>query len=107
MSRVGGAAVYRLEQRPVVPLGVVDDSSVDAAAKDGQSDEDPTGSERRHQPELNKVGSVEKKAPIDNEFAADFGDDEEDDSARMSRMNQVMQGVARQVSLDPNDGMDL
>ena len=79
----------------------------DAAAKDGQSDEDPTGSERRHQPELNKVGSVEKKAPIDNEFAADFGDDEEDDSARMSRMNQVMQGVARQVSLDPNDGMDL
>ena len=45
--------------------------------------------------------------PIDNEFAADFGDDEEDDSARMSRMNQVMQGVARQVSLDPNDGMDL
>jgi type IV secretion system protein VirD4 len=80
----------------------------DAAAKDGQSDdEDPTGSERRHQPELNKAGTVEKKAPIDNEFAADFGDDEEDDSARMSRMNQVMQGVARQVSLDPNDGMDL
>ena len=78
------------------------------AAKDGQGDdEDPTGSERRHQPELNKPGTVEKKAPIDNEFAADFGDDEEDDSARMSRMNQVMQGVARQVSLDPNDGMDL
>ena len=79
-----------------------------AAAKDGQGDdEDPTGSERRHQPELNKPGTVEKKALIDNEFAADFGDDEEDDSARMSRMNQVMQGVARQVSLDPNDGMDL
>ena len=79
-----------------------------AAAKGGQGDdEDPTGSERRHQPELNKAGTVEKKAPIDNEFAADFGDDEEDDSARMSRMNQVMQGVARQVSLDPNDGMDL
>ena len=79
-----------------------------AGAKDGQGDdEDPTGSERRHQPELNKAGTVEKKPPIDNEFAADFGDDEEDDSARMSRMNQVMQGVARQVSLDPNDGMDL
>ena len=46
-------------------------------------------------------------APIDNEFAADFGDDEEDDNARMSRMNQVMQGVARQVSLDPDDGLDL
>lgn len=79
-----------------------------AAAKDGQGDdEDPTGSEHRHQPELNKSGTVEKKAPIDNEFAADFGDDEEDDNARMSRMNQVMQGVARQVSLDPDDGLDL
>ena len=52
------------------------------------------------------MGAVEKKAPIDNEFAADFGD-ETDDSARMNRMNRVMQGVARQVSLDPNDGMDL
>ena len=70
-------------------------------------DEDPTGSERRRQPELNAVGTVEKKAPIDNEFAADFGDDEADDSARMDRMNRVMQGVARQVSLDPGDGMDL
>lgn len=53
------------------------------------------------------MGAVEKKAPINNEFAADFGDDEADDSARMNRMNRVMQGIARQVSLDPNDGMDL
>ena len=78
-----------------------------AEQHDAGDDEDPTGSERRHQPELNKMATVEKKAPIDNEFAADFGDDEADDSARMSRMNQVMQGIARQVSLDPNDGMDL
>ncbi len=64
---------------------------IETAAKDAAGDgEDPTGSERRHQPELNKAGTVEKKAPIDNEFAADFGDDEEEDSARMSRMNQVM-----------------
>ncbi|NGX96527.1 MAG: type IV secretory system conjugative DNA transfer family protein, partial [Candidatus Afipia apatlaquensis] len=79
-----------------------------AAAKDGQGDdEDPTGSERRHQPELNKAGTVEKKAPIDNEFDLDGPDDADDDAARARRLNQVMQGVARQVSLDPNDGMDL
>jgi type IV secretion system protein VirD4 len=77
-----------------------------AAAQTGDS-EDPTGSERRHQPELNKAGTVERKAPIDNEFATDFGDDAEEDSARMNRMNQLVQGIARQVSLDPNDGMDL
>ena len=79
-----------------------------AAVKDGQGDdEDPTGSERRHQPELNKAGTVEKKAPIDNEFDPDGPDDADNDAARAGRLNQVMQGVARQVSLDPNDGMDL
>ena len=50
---------------------------------------------------------VERKAPIDNEFDLDGPDDADDDAARAGRLNQVMQGVARQVSLDPNDGMDL
>ena len=51
---------------------------------------------------------VEKKAPIENEFEIDVDrDGDEDDAARNSRMNRLMQGVARQVSLDPGDGMDL
>ena len=77
------------------------------AAGDGDDGEDPTGSERRHQPELARANIVEKKAPIENEFDAGFDDDAEEDAARVSRANQVMQGVARQVSLDPNDGMEL
>lgn len=68
--------------------------------------EDPTGSERRHQPELTRAAPVEKKAPIENEFEVGL-EDAEEDTARISRANQVMQGVARQVSLDPNDGMGL
>jgi len=44
---------------------------------------------------------------MDNEFEIDFDNDADDDAARVSRTNQLMQGVARQVSLDPNDGMDL
>ena len=78
-----------------------------AAQQDGTTDDDTTGSERRHQPELTAVKPVEKKAPIDNEFDLDGPDEADDDAARAGRMNQVMQGVARQVSLDPNDGMDL
>jgi len=70
-------------------------------------DDDPTESERRHQPELNRAKTVEKSEPIDNEFAPDPGDDMEDDTIRASRMNRVMQGVARQVSLDPGDDMGL
>ncbi len=70
-------------------------------------DDDPTDSERRQQPELNRVQPVEKKQPIENEFEIGIADDVEDDVARNSRMTRVMQGVARQVSLDPGDGMEL
>ncbi|PWB82373.1 MAG: conjugal transfer protein TraG [Methylocystaceae bacterium] len=75
---------------------------------DGQ-DDDPTASERRHQPELNRVNPIEKKPPIENEFEidADHDDEMEDTATRNSRLNRLMQGVARQVTLDPNDGMEL
>lgn len=71
------------------------------------SDEDPTDSERRQQPELNRVEPVEKKAPAENEFEIGLTDEAEDDAVHNSRMNRLMQGVARQVSLDPGDGMEL
>jgi type IV secretion system protein VirD4 len=73
-----------------------------------QDDEDPTESERRLQPELNRVKPVEKKEPIENEFEIDPSDDgHDDDAVRNRRLTRLMQGVARQVSLDPNDGMEL
>jgi type IV secretion system protein VirD4 len=43
-----------------------------AAERRRDDDEDPTESERRHQPELSRVKPVEKKAPIDNEFEIDL-----------------------------------
>src|SRR3546814_7128269 len=53
-----------------------------AAAQDGTGDDDSTGSERRQQPELATARTVEKKAPIDNEFDVDGADDADDDAAR-------------------------
>ncbi|RWH82198.1 MAG: conjugal transfer protein TraG [Mesorhizobium sp.] len=70
-------------------------------------DEDTTESERRHQPELNRVQPIEKKAPIENEFEIDPADDFDDDIARNSRMRDAMRQVARQASLDPGDGIEL
>ncbi len=72
-------------------------------------DDDPTGSEHRHQPELSRVKPVEKRQPIENEFEfdADRDDEMEDIATRNQRMTGLMQGVARQVSLNPNDGMEL
>ncbi|MBN9248091.1 MAG: conjugal transfer protein TraG [Hyphomicrobium sp.] len=82
---------------------------VEAKPVEAAQDEDPTESERRHQPELNRVQPVEKTPPIENEFEidADRDDEMEDAATRNRRMTGVMQGVARQVSLDPNDGMEL
>ena len=71
------------------------------------ADDDPTESERRQQPELNRATMVEKREPIDKEFEPNPGDVMEDDAIRASRLNRVMQGVARQVSLDPGDDMGL
>ena len=87
---------------PVQPLAAT------ASDAQQQDDEDPTESERRLQPELNRVKPVEKKEPIENEFEIDPSDDGDDDDAiRNRRLTRLMQGVARQVSLDPNDGMEL
>ncbi len=74
---------------------------------EGSDDEDTTGSEHRQQPELARVEPVEVPRPSRNEFEIDLVDETEDDVARTSRMTGLMQGVARQVSLDPNDGMEL
>jgi len=74
---------------------------------EGSDDEDTTGSEQRRQPELTRVETVEMPQQVRNEFEFDLVDETEDDLARTSRMTRVMQGVARQVSLDPNDGMEL
>ena len=71
------------------------------------SEEDTTDSERRRQAELSRTKPVEKKAPLENEFEIDPADDDQEETARTSGMNRMMQHVARQVSLDPNDGMDL
>ncbi|QFR34633.1 conjugal transfer protein TraG [Ancylobacter sp. TS-1] len=72
-------------------------------------DEDPTGSAHRHQPELSRVKAVEKMQLIENEFEfdRDRDDEMEDVATRNRRMTGLMQGVARQVSLNPNDGMEL
>ena len=87
-----------LPPRPEVSAG---DPSADAA------EEDATESERRRQSELSRVKPVEKKTPIPNEFEIEPADDAEEDAARNSRISRMMQGVARQVSLDPGDGMEL
>ncbi|MHA8045146.1 conjugal transfer protein TraG [Roseomonas mucosa] len=89
-----------------LPLPLRPETAEPGSAADA-SDEDPTDSERRQQPELNRVEPVEKKTQSENEFEIGLADEAEDDAVHNSRMSRLMQGVARQVSLDPGDGMEL
>jgi type IV secretion system protein VirD4 len=77
-----------------------------AASREQKDDEDPKGADRRRQPELDR-GTVEKKEPLDNEFALDPTDDLEENAPRTSRMRDLAQGIARQASLDPGDDLGL
>jgi type IV secretion system protein VirD4 len=67
---------------------------------------DPNGGIRR-EPELQQHEDVVIKAPLaENEF--DAGPEEEDGNAvQATALNRSMQGLARSVSLDPDDQMDL
>ncbi|WP_332119837.1 type IV secretory system conjugative DNA transfer family protein, partial [Azorhizobium caulinodans] len=91
-----------------LPLPRPQECKAGSTADEGR-DDDPTGSEHRHQPELSRVKPVEKSQPIENEFEfdTDRDDEMEDVATRNRRMTGLMQGVARQVSLNPNDGMGL
>jgi len=67
---------------------------------------DTTGSERRRQPELHCALAVEKVAAIADEFS-DLDEEQEDTAIRAGQLNRAMQRVARQATLDPDDGIDL
>ncbi|MBB4428271.1 type IV secretion system protein VirD4 [Bradyrhizobium sp. CIR48] len=77
------------------------------ASVDDETDvEDPKMADRRQQPELAR-DTVERSEPLDNEFASEFADEVEEDAPRIGRLNDMMQGVARQASLDPGDDLGL
>jgi len=92
-----------------LPLPRPQEEGTGGGTMDEGRDDDPTGSEHRHQPELSRVKAVEKMQPIENEFEfdTDRDDEMEDVATRNRRITGLMQGVARQVSLNPNDGMEL
>ncbi len=77
--------------------------------KAAEAEEDTANSGLRREPELPDHVAIAKETteptPAE-EFAVVLDDDE--DAVRQSRlMRQQMRGVARQVVMDPNDGMEL
>ena len=69
--------------------------------------EDAANGGLRREPELPEHVAIapETTAPPSQEFS--IVDDEQDDAARQAAVRRRMQGLARQASLDPGDGIDL
>lgn len=65
-----------------------------------------TESELRRQPELDPLLPAAELPPV-NEFELEAPDETDDLAAKSSRMARLVRGVARQIALDPNDGMEL
>jgi type IV secretion system protein VirD4 len=75
-----------------------------------RAEEDAANSGLRREPELPDHVAIAKETtdPRPAEEFANLLDDESDDAASQARiLRQQMRGIARQVSLDPNDGMEL
>ena len=84
-------------------------ANAEAAIANASEDDDPTDSERRHQPELSLSQPFESRPPIANEFEIDGDHNDEGDElpARNRALTGIMQSVARQASLDFGDGMEI
>lgn len=98
-SRTDGWSV----QKPQTPDTVL-------PAENERAEKDAANSGLRREPELPDHVAIAKETtdPRPAEEFANLLDDESDDVASQARiLRQQMRGVARQVTLDPNDGMEL
>ena len=71
-----------------------------------ETDNDPANAGIRREPELPEHEEIITPLPPETEFT--FSDDEPDvDAAKADAMRQRMRAVARQVAMNPDDGMEL
>jgi type IV secretion system protein VirD4 len=93
--------------KPLVP-----DAALVAAAEETarKKAEDKANSGLRREPDMPQHVEIvhEKKEPApEDEFKHLLGDDQEDSAQQRQIMRRQMRGVARQVAMDPNDGIDM
>ncbi|MDW3224273.1 MAG: conjugal transfer protein TraG [Paracoccaceae bacterium] len=73
-------------------------------AEDATTD-DPN--EQRRQPELDRTQETEKEKLIENEFEPDLKKPPKDQTVQLRQLDQQARQLARQASMDPNDGIDM
>ncbi|TWG95030.1 type IV secretion system protein VirD4 [Mesorhizobium sp. J18] len=92
--------------KPVEP----DEALIAAAEEARKKKEDKHNSSLRREPELPQHAEIvhEKKEPApENEFKIMLDDDQEDNARQRQAIRRQMGGIARQASLNPDDGIEL
>jgi type IV secretion system protein VirD4 len=101
---------------PVQPLARVADGGqgdeiaapANVAPTDGKAENDPANAGLRREPGLERHKDIapEPIKPAVNEFDPDM-DERDDDAVRVRALARNARNVARQISMDPGDGMEL
>ncbi|MGP2494309.1 conjugal transfer protein TraG [Mesorhizobium sp. PUT5] len=87
-----------------------DAALVAAAEKAARKEEDKANSGLRREPDMPQHVEIvheKKESAPEDEFRHLLGDDQEDSARQRQVMRRQMRGVARQVAMDPNDGIDM
>lgn len=101
---------------PVQPPAPVADHSpgggvaapANVASTDGKAEDDPANAGLRREPGLERHKDIapQPMKPAANEFDPDM-DERDDDAVRVRALARNARNVARQISMDPGDGMEL
>jgi type IV secretion system protein VirD4 len=90
-----------------LPAPAAPDKPARSASESNAADEDPDNSGIRREPELPEHEDIDPQKPIPQyEFELDV-DEPDDDAIRRRALDRTMRQVARQASLDQNDGIEL
>lgn len=81
---------------------------VNVARTDGEEEDDPANAGLRREPGLERHKDIAPQPikPAANEFDPDM-DERDDDAVRVRALARNARNVARQISMDPGDGMEL
>ncbi|MBZ8119836.1 conjugal transfer protein TraG [Roseovarius sp. LXJ103] len=74
-------------------------------ADESAATDDPN--EQRRQPELDRSQEIANAKPIENEFEPDLKKPPKDQAVQLRQLDQRARQLARQASMDPNDGIEM
>ncbi|WP_282129053.1 conjugal transfer protein TraG [Roseobacter litoralis] len=81
--------------------------SVDSDSTSEENEAGETQYEKRQQPEFDQQPPMDPSGPIENEFETDFKKSATNRAVQLTQFEKQARQLARQASMDPNDGIDM